>query len=228
MNKHQLASTIWESANQMRSKIEANEYKDFILGFIFYKYLSERELELFRKEKLSDEEIKKVDETDVQYAKHVRETLGYFIAYGNILSSKSLPAYMAEEIFEYTDDHANIKRLIKGDRVTAEYEYDNIGRKISETNALGQTTKYKYSFRGDLVEVINPDHTNTKNLYSSDLGSIYETNIYCDEKGPVKKETIDDFGRVTSVSEISVLESENTYNNQYNYEDFYEDESEFF
>lgn len=34
MNKHQLASTIWESANQMRSKIEANEYKDFILGFI--------------------------------------------------------------------------------------------------------------------------------------------------------------------------------------------------
>ena len=43
MNKHQLASTIWESANQMRSKIEANEYKDFILGFIFYKYLSDRE-----------------------------------------------------------------------------------------------------------------------------------------------------------------------------------------
>ena len=57
MNKHQLASTIWESANQMRSKIEANEYKDFILGFIFYKYLSERELELFRKEKLSEADI---------------------------------------------------------------------------------------------------------------------------------------------------------------------------
>lgn len=49
MNKHQLASTIWESANQMRSKIEANEYKDFILGFIFYKYLSERELDLFQR-----------------------------------------------------------------------------------------------------------------------------------------------------------------------------------
>ena len=62
MNKHQLASTIWESANQMRSKIEANEYKDFILGFIFYKYLSERELNLFQKEKLSEDEIKKVDE----------------------------------------------------------------------------------------------------------------------------------------------------------------------
>ena len=28
MNKQQLANKIWESANKMRSKIEANEYKD--------------------------------------------------------------------------------------------------------------------------------------------------------------------------------------------------------
>ena len=35
MNKQQLANKIWESANKMRSKIEANEYKDYILGFIF-------------------------------------------------------------------------------------------------------------------------------------------------------------------------------------------------
>ena len=32
MNKQQLASKIWESANKMRSKIEANEYKDYIIG----------------------------------------------------------------------------------------------------------------------------------------------------------------------------------------------------
>lgn len=43
MNKQQLAAKIWESANKMRSKIEANEYKDYILGFIFYKYLSDKE-----------------------------------------------------------------------------------------------------------------------------------------------------------------------------------------
>ena len=30
MNKQQLASKIWESANKMRSKIEANEYKDYM------------------------------------------------------------------------------------------------------------------------------------------------------------------------------------------------------
>ena len=43
MNKQQLASKIWESANKMRSKIEANEYKDYILGFMFYKFLSDKE-----------------------------------------------------------------------------------------------------------------------------------------------------------------------------------------
>ena len=41
MNKQQLANKIWKSANQMRSKIEANEYKDFILGFMFYSLLEE-------------------------------------------------------------------------------------------------------------------------------------------------------------------------------------------
>ena len=40
MNKQQLAAKIWESANRMRGKVDASEYKDFILGFIFYKYLS--------------------------------------------------------------------------------------------------------------------------------------------------------------------------------------------
>lgn len=49
MNKKQLASTIWESANKMRSKIEANEYKDYILGFMFYKFLSYKEVERLTK-----------------------------------------------------------------------------------------------------------------------------------------------------------------------------------
>ena len=52
MNRQQLASKIWESANKMRSKIEANEYKDYILGFIFYKYLSDK-LVRFAKKVLS-------------------------------------------------------------------------------------------------------------------------------------------------------------------------------
>lgn len=78
MNKQQLASTIWQSANQMRSKIEANEYKDYILGFMFYKYLSDREVSFLKGEKYSDEDIKKVttnDEKLVSISARILDTL---------------------------------------------------------------------------------------------------------------------------------------------------------
>ena len=56
MNKQQLAAKIWESANQMRSKIEANEYKDYILGFIFYKYLSDQQVQFVHEQGMTDQE----------------------------------------------------------------------------------------------------------------------------------------------------------------------------
>ena len=60
MNKQQLAAKIWESANQMRSKIEANEYKDYILGFIFYKYLSDKEILFAKKQAVTVEKLKEL------------------------------------------------------------------------------------------------------------------------------------------------------------------------
>lgn len=87
MDKQQLASTIWESANQMRSKIEASEYKDFILGFIFYKYLSDKELRFFKNQGLSQGDIEKITEADEKYVEFVRKNLGYFIAYKDLYST---------------------------------------------------------------------------------------------------------------------------------------------
>lgn len=87
MNKQQLAAKIWESANQMRSKIEANEYKDYILGFIFYKYLSDNELKFARKEGCSDADIKALSEDDAETVKHFKSNIGYFIAYKDLFST---------------------------------------------------------------------------------------------------------------------------------------------
>ena len=87
MDKQQLAATIWESANQMRSKIEASEYKDFILGFIFYKYLSDKELRFFKNQGLSQSDIEKINEEDEEYVEFVRKNLGYFIAYKDLYST---------------------------------------------------------------------------------------------------------------------------------------------
>ncbi|MGN5955693.1 type I restriction-modification system subunit M [Sphingobacterium lactis] len=87
MNKQQLAAKIWESANQMRSKIEANEYKDYILGFIFYKYLCESEIKFVKKEGDTDEDIKNLSEEDTEAMEHIRSNIGYFISYNNLFST---------------------------------------------------------------------------------------------------------------------------------------------
>ena len=87
MNKQQLANKIWESANKMRSKIEANEYKDYILGFIFYKYLSDQELAFLRKNDYTDEYLPSVNEEDQETVEWVRTALGFFISYENLIST---------------------------------------------------------------------------------------------------------------------------------------------
>lgn len=87
MNKQQLAQKIWASANQMRSKIEASEYKDFILGFIFYKYLSDKEIEFLKDNDYDDDLLKTVTEDDPETVKWVQENIGYFISYKDFFST---------------------------------------------------------------------------------------------------------------------------------------------
>ncbi|MBR1937510.1 MAG: type I restriction-modification system subunit M [Spirochaetales bacterium] len=88
MNKQQLAAKIWESANKMRSKIEANEYKDYILGFIFYKFLSDKEMKYLKENDWTDDVIKEsLNESDMEVVNSIQNNLGYFIAYENLFST---------------------------------------------------------------------------------------------------------------------------------------------
>ena len=87
MNKQQLASKIWESANKMRSKIEANEYKDYILGFIFYKFLSDKEAKYLRENGWTEEDLPAVTEDDSETVDYIRQNIGYFISYENLFST---------------------------------------------------------------------------------------------------------------------------------------------
>lgn len=87
MNKQQLANKIWESANKMRSKIEANEYKDYILGFIFYKYLSDQEVKFLKEKEFTDDDIRELVEEDFETLEYVQRNIGYFISYENLFST---------------------------------------------------------------------------------------------------------------------------------------------
>ncbi|MFX9938721.1 type I restriction-modification system subunit M N-terminal domain-containing protein, partial [Acinetobacter baumannii] len=86
MNKQQLASKIWDSANKMRSKIEANEYKDYILGFMFYKFLSDKELIFLKANDFSQADIETLTEEDPATVEFIKDGIGYFIAYDNLFS----------------------------------------------------------------------------------------------------------------------------------------------
>ena len=199
MNKHQLASTIWESANQMRSKIEANEYKDFILGFIFYKYLSERELELFRKEKLSEAEIKKVNEKDVKYAKHVRETLGYFISYDNLFSTW---LSMGNDF-----DIKNVRDALSDFDQNIDDVYKKVFEKIFHTlqtglSKLGETSGSQTKAVKKLLKLIKKIPMDGKQDYDV-LGFIYEYLISNFAANAGKKA-----GEFYTPHEVSVLMSE--------------------
>jgi type I restriction enzyme M protein len=81
--KRILEAQLWGIANLLRGKISADDYRDYILGFIFYKYLSEKQY-LYASGLLEGEEVtdyKKV--TDPETLEAIKEEsllkLGYFL-----------------------------------------------------------------------------------------------------------------------------------------------------
>ncbi len=86
-HKKTLQTQLWNIANTLRGKMGADEFRDYILGFIFYKYLSER-MHLFADEILKhdgiqfdfiDEDTKKGAELLAAIKEEAIERLGYFL-----------------------------------------------------------------------------------------------------------------------------------------------------
>ena len=99
MNKQKLANKIWASANKMRSKIDANEYKDYILGLIFYKFLCDNEEQYLRKDGWTDEDMPfLVEDYEDANAKdtieYCKNNIGYFIEYKYLFSTWLKPDSM--------------------------------------------------------------------------------------------------------------------------------------
>ena len=85
--KRILEQQLWNIANTLRGKMNADEFRDYILGFIFYKYLSEK-MEMFANEILKQDKIKFRDinpktKNATEFLEAIREEaiekLGYFL-----------------------------------------------------------------------------------------------------------------------------------------------------
>lgn len=90
--KKQLEGKLWDIANQLRGKISADDYRDYILGFIFYKYLSEKQ-SLHAQALLEEEEITDFHEAvkDEEYLDAIKEDalgeLGFFLMPDQLFTS---------------------------------------------------------------------------------------------------------------------------------------------
>ncbi len=170
MNKQQLAAKIWESANQMRSKIEANEYKDYILGFIFYKYLSEQLLQFVTAQGMTAEDIKALSENDAETVEFIQSSLGYFISYDNLFSTWVDPksdfdeSNVRDALSAFSRlIHSNHKKLFEGIFTTLETGLSKLGE------SAGKRTKAI----SDLLHLIKSIPMNGNQGYDV-LGYIYE------------------------------------------------------
>ncbi len=170
MNKQQLASKIWESANKMRSKIEANEYKDYILGFIFYKFLSDKEVKYLKENDWTDEYFPGLTEEDTETVESIQKNLGYFIAYENLFSSwiaKGID-FSAENV---TDALSAFSRLINPSHKKV---FDNIFATLQTgLSKLGETSGARTKAIRDLLYLIKDIPMDGKQDYDV-LGFIYE------------------------------------------------------
>ena len=170
MNKQQLASKIWESANRMRSKIEANEYKDYILGFIFYKFLSETLVNRLYADDWTEEDLPSLVEEDAETVQDVRDMCGYFIAYDNLFSTwiakgadfEIGDVRTALSAFERNINPAH-KRVFAG-------VFDTLQTGLSK---LGTDERSRSRAVRDLIYLIKDIPMNSRQDYDT-LGFIYE------------------------------------------------------
>jgi type I restriction enzyme M protein len=170
MNKQQLASKIWESANKMRSKIEAGEYKDYILGFMFYKFLSDKEVKFLREKGYSDDDIQELSEEDIDSVKFIQNNVGYFIAYKDLFSTW-IEKGSDFDVSDVRDALSAFGRLINKSHKKV---FDRIFNTLETgLNKLGGSAAEQTKAIRDLIQLLKIIPMNGKQDYDI-LGFIYE------------------------------------------------------
>ncbi len=175
MNKQQLANKIWASANKMRSKIDANEYKDYILGLIFYKFLCDNEEQFLRNDGWTDDDLVGLvedydDEDKKEDIEYCQNSIGYFIEYKHLFSTWLKP----ETNFSVSDLQIALNNF---DRLVSK-NYKPVYEKIFLTlqaglSKLGENPTTQTRALKDLIKLIRDIPTDGSQDYDV-LGYVYE------------------------------------------------------
>lgn len=185
----ELATRLWAIANELRGNMDASKFKNYILGVIFYRYLSEK-TESYMNDLLKDDGISYRDALkNEEYAPTVREWSIEHLGY--IIEPKYLWASLIDEIngSEFSIEHFDkaISALVEstiGQESEAAFDklFDDmnlqdkdLGKEVSERTALISKVMQKVndiSFNVDDAEmdVLGTAYMILISLFASDAG----------------------------------------------------------
>lgn len=188
VQKQQLKQQLWDIANTLRGKMGADEFRDYILGFIFYKYLSEK-MHIYADEILKhdnieyleiDQESKEGKEILEAVKENSLEKLGYFLKPSELFSEiakKGNSNVKEDESNFILDDLQKILRNIEQSTMGAgsEEDFDNLFEDLDLTSSrLGRTEKEKNTVISKVLSSLSKIDFQLENTDIDVLGDAYE------------------------------------------------------
>lgn len=185
----QLEQQLWKIADTLRGKMDADDFRDYILGFIFYKYLSEKMHDyadkVLKPDGITYLDIDETSKPDKEILAHVREeaidTLGYFLkpselfgALASRINAEGKPLFILDDL---TKILTNIEQSTMGS--ASEEEFSHLFEDLDLTSSkLGKTEKEKNELVVRIMqhldridfELDNPDHDILGDAYEYLIG----------------------------------------------------------
>jgi len=183
--KKLLQRQLWNIADELRGKMNADEFRDYMLGFIFYKYLSER-MHLYANEILKEDGIlyEQVNE-DTTNGQEILEAvkeeaiehLGYFLKPSELFGALVARGKGNGTSKFILDDLTTILRHIEQSTMGTESEddFDNLFEDLDLTSSkLGKTESAKNELIVKVLTHLNAIDFGIEDTESDILGDAYE------------------------------------------------------
>ncbi|WP_068792620.1 type I restriction-modification system subunit M [Brevibacillus laterosporus] len=173
-NATDITSKLWGMANKLRGTMDASEYKNYILPFMFYRYLSENQDEYLKVNDLEEFYEVKDDTEKEDYLEEISKGIGYAIdptyTWDKIVSKIENHKIKASDFQDMFDSfNTNAKR-----NAIAEADFANVFSDVNLGDTrLGSSTNERAKALNDIVLMIN-EFTFKDDSGRDILGDVYE------------------------------------------------------